>query len=490
MTSLSHPTWNWFSTMPIMPELFMAVVAIGLLMVGVFQKTPSAHRIGVASILACLITIGFVAWTNFPRMTVLNNMVVIDGFARHFKFLILGGFFFALCLSLHDLKDKIFNRFEIPVLMMISTLGMMLMVSSNNLLSLYVSLELQSLALYVLAAVRRDHVSSSEAGLKYFILGALSSGLLLFGISLIYGYAGSIDFDVLSYTFIQNQASLSVGVIFGIAFILAGLAFKISAVPFHMWAPDVYQGAPHFITSFFAIVPKIAAFGLLIRVLAGPFAAVISDWSQIILFISIASMVVGGFAGIAQSDLKRLLAYSSIGNMGYALMGLLSGTPESIGSSILYLTIYMIATAGTFALFLMIYNNDSHESPLSRLSGLSKQHPLMAYAFAILLFSVAGIPPFAGFFGKLFVFQSVVEGGFIITAIIGVLASVISAYYYIRLIKIMFFDDPNGEMTTTYSCHARVFVASLSLFITILFILFPNFLLHHSLMAAQNLFGP
>jgi NADH-quinone oxidoreductase subunit N len=471
-----------------MPELFLVVSAIGLLMLGVFQKTPSAYRIGIAAIIATLFTAGFVAYTNFPRMTVLNNMVVVDGFARHFKFLILGGFFFALCLSLSDLKDKIFNRFEIPVIMMIATAGMMLMVSANNLLSLYVSLELQSLSLYVLAAARRDHISSSEAGLKYFILGALSSGLLLFGMSLIYGYVGSIDFDVLSYTFLQNQGSLSIGVIFGIAFILAGLAFKISAVPFHMWAPDVYQGAPHFITSFFAIVPKIAAFGLFIRLLAGPFAPAIVEWSQIILFLSIASMVVGAFAGIAQNDLKRLLAYSSIGNMGYALMGLLSGTPESLGSTILYLTIYMIATAGTFGLLLMNYKNDTHETPINKLAGLSKQHPLMAYGFAILLFSVAGIPPFAGFFGKLFLFQSVVEGGFIITAVIGVLASVVSAYYYIRLIKIMFFDEPQGEIVVHLS-PARVFVVSLSLFITILFILFPNYLLHHSLIAAQNLFG-
>jgi NADH-quinone oxidoreductase subunit N len=488
MMTLSFPTWNWFSLIPIMPELLMIIAALALLMVGVFQKKPSAYQIGIASIIAVLVTIGCLIGTSFPRVTILNNMVVMDGFARSFKFLILGGLFLSLCLALKDFKEKSFNRFEIPVLMMISSVGMLLMVSSNNLLSLYVSLELQSLVLYVLASVRRDHVSSSEAGLKYFLLGALSSGLLLFGISLIYGYAGSIDFDVLSYTFLQNHMSLSVGVIFGIAFILAGLAFKISAVPFHMWAPDVYQGAPHFVTAFFAIVPKVAAFGLLIRLLMGAFSPVINDWSQIILFLSIASMVVGGFAGIAQSDLKRLFAYSSIGNMGYALMGLLSGTPESIASTILYLTLYMIATAGTFAIFLMIYKNDTHLSPMNRLAGLSKQNPTLAYSFAILLFSIAGIPPFAGFFGKLFVFQSVIEGGFIVTAIVGVIASVISAYYYIRLIKIMFFDEASDTIKID-TCPARVFVLAISLLITIIFIFFPNILLHQAHLAAQNLFG-
>jgi NADH-quinone oxidoreductase subunit N len=487
MMTLSIPSWNWISLLPILPELILILSALGLLMFGVYAKSANAYRTGIIALCAIVVTMGALYWANFPRMTVLNNLIVMDGFARTFKFLILGGLFVSLCLALHDLKDKIFDRFEIPVIMMISAVGMMLMVSSNNLLSLYVSLELQSLALYVLAAVRRDSVSSSEAGLKYFLLGALSSGLLLFGISLIYGYAGSIDFDVLAYTFMANQASIPVGVIFGMAFMLAGLAFKISAVPFHMWTPDVYQGSPSFITAFFAIVPKVAAFGLLIRLLMNPMLPLHIDWSQIIIFLSVASMVLGAFAGIVQSDLKRLLAYSSIGNMGFALLGFLSVDPEGIAATILYLTLYM-ATAGTFAIFLMIYSNDTSSSPIIKLAGLAKSQPAIAYSLAVLLFSVAGIPPFAGFFGKLFIFQSVVTSGHMIIAVVGVLASVVSAYYYIRLIKIMFFDEPTETINVTF-CSARLFVLSLSMIVTISFIVIPNLWMNQALRAAQNLFG-
>lgn len=488
MISLAAPTWNWISLVPLMPELWLIFVAIALLMAGVFFKKANASAIALWALAGIFVALLALLWTNFPRTTVLNNMIVMDGLARAFKFLILGGLFVSLCLALKDFKDKIFNRFEIPVLMLIAGVGMMLMVSSNNLLSLYVALELQSLTLYVLAAVRRESVSSSEAGLKYFLLGALSSGLLLFGISLIYGYAGSLDFDVLSYTFAQNFMALPVGAIFGLAFILAGLAFKISAVPFHMWTPDVYQGSPNFITAFFAIVPKIAAFGLIIRLLYVPFAGAVFDWSQILIFLSIASMLVGAFAGIAQKDLKRLLAYSSIGNVGFALLGLIAGSPEGVASTILYLALYMVGTAGTFAILLSLYKNDSVETPMKQLSGLVKSQPVLAYALAILLFSVAGIPPFAGFFGKLFILQSVVNGGFMFVAIIGVLASVVSAYYYIRLIKIMFFDEPTETLTVAL-CPARVFVLSLSLFITILFIIAPNIMLNQAIFAAQNLFG-
>lgn len=488
MISTAVPTWNFVSLVPLTPELWLIFAAISLLMAGVFFKSANAYRVGLLSIAAVIISILALLWSSFPRITVLNNMVVIDSIARCFKVLILGGLFVSLCLALKDLKEQIFNRFEIPVIMLIAGVGMMLMVSSNNLLSLYVALELQSLALYVLAAVRRDSVSSSEAGLKYFLLGALSSGLLLFGISLIYGYAGTLDFDVLSYTFAQNFMTLPVGALFGLAFILAGLAFKISAVPFHMWTPDVYQGAPNFITAFFAIVPKIAAFGLLIRILYVPFAGAVYDWSQILIFLSVASMVIGAFAGIAQGDLKRLLAYSSIGNVGFALLGLIAASPEGVASTILYLALYMVGTAGTFAILLSLYNNDSSETPMKNVSGLVKSHPALAYSFAILLFSVAGIPPFAGFFGKLFVFQSLINGGFIVVAVIGVLASVVSAYYYIRLIKIMFFDEPVHTITATL-CPSRIFVLSLSLFITILFIVAPNIMLNQAIMAAQNLFG-
>jgi NADH-quinone oxidoreductase subunit N len=363
---------------------------------------------------------------------------------------------------------------------------MLLMVSANNLLSLYVSLELSSLCLYVLAAINRDNLLSTEAGLKYFILGALSSGLLLFGISLVYGYTGTISYAGIS-GFLETVETMPYGVMVGMVFMLAGLAFKISAVPFHMWTPDVYQGAPTPVTALFAIVPKVAAFAMIIRLIIGPFAMLIAESSQIIMFISFASMMLGAFAGLVQNNVKRLLAYSSIANMGYAMLGLLPGVPEAIASTIIYLTIYMVMLAGVFAVLMSIKRSGKAIENIPDFAGLSKTSPFMAYALTGLLFSMSGIPPLAGFFGKLFVFQAAVAGGFVTLAVIGVLTSVVGAYYYLRLIKVMFFDESVGAVEQNNST-SRHLVAVGSVAFILLFTVMPNQLLDHAMAAALSLF--
>jgi len=360
------------------------------------------------------------------------------------------------------------------------------MVSANNMLSLYVGLELQSLALYVLAAFNRNSLRSSEAGIKYFILGALSSGLLLFGISLIYGFTGSIDFDVIQATL--GSGEIAFGVTFGLVFILAGLAFKVSAAPFHMWTPDVYQGAPTSVTAFFAMVPKIAAMALLLRLLFEPFSALEDQWVQVVYFLAVASMVVGAFGAIAQTSLKRLLAYSSIGNMGYVLIGIVAGSEAGVSAVVLYLLIYMVMTAGVFAIVLCMRRNDKQLDKISDLSGLSQHSPALAYCMAILMFSMAGIPPFAGFFGKLAIFGAAVEAEYYVLAVIGVLTSVIGAYYYIRIIKVMFFDEAADPYDAGFPL-ARKVVLTLSIVFVVCFIIKPGLVLDMAQTAASSLFA-
>jgi NADH-quinone oxidoreductase subunit N len=331
------------------------------------------------------------------------------------------------------------QRFELPVLMMISALGMSMMISANNLISLYVGLELQSLALYVTAAFRRDTVKSTEAGLKYFVLGALSSGMLLYGASLIYGYTGTTDFAALAKT-LTGTTQPDVGLIVGLVFLSAGLAFKISAVPFHMWTPDVYEGAPTPITAFFAAAPKMAAVALFTRVLIVPFAPMIHEWQQIIVVISVLSMALGAVAAINQRNIKRLMAYSSIGNVGYALIGLAAGTPVGVSGLLIFMAIYVVTTLGAFGVILAMRKQGNMVEEISDLAGLSRSQPLLAYTFVVFLFSMAGIPPFAGFFGKWFVFNAAIDAHLYVLAVIGVVTSVIAAFYYIRIIKVMCFD--------------------------------------------------
>jgi NADH-quinone oxidoreductase subunit N len=341
-------------------------------------------------------------------------------------------------------------RFEIPLLMLFATLGMLMMISANDLISLYVGLELQSLALYVIAAIRRDTLRSTEAGLKYFVLGALSSGMLLYGASLIYGFTGATGFDAIAAAIQAKSGTLNLGLIIGMVFLCAGLSFKISAVPFHMWTPDVYEGAPTPITAFFASAPKVAAVALFARVLVGAFGHMTDEWRQVIWFISMTSMLLGSFAAIFQTSMKRLMAYSSIGNIGYALVGLAAGSQSGIAGLLIYLAIYVVMTLGTFAVILAMRQRGQMVERIADLAGLSRSHPLMAYSLAIFMFSMAGIPPLGGFFGKFFVFKAAIEAGAMdrsmtVLAVVGVLSSVVSAFYYIRIVKIMFFDEPAGS---------------------------------------------
>ena len=475
-----------FNLIPLLPEIFLSLVAMGLLIVGAFHGNMSTRVICWNSSAALLIASVILLSISWSYDTVLNGLFVMDEFAGFLKLLIIIGLIASLALSVRYIQQEGMERFEYPVLVLLAGIGMMLMVSANNFLSLYMALELQSLSLYVLAAFQRNAVRSSEAGIKYFILGALSSGMLLFGISLIYGFTGSVDFEVIGQT-LSSSDSLAFGIIFGLVFILAGMAFKISAVPFHMWTPDVYQGAPSSVTALFAIVPKIAAMGLLIRLLFEPFMALSEQWVQIIYFIALLSMFVGAFAGIAQEDVKRLLAYSSIGNMGYALIGLVAGTADGAGAVVLYLMIYMIMTAGVFAVVLCMRRQGLSVKKITDLSGLSQHSPGLAYSMAILMFSLSGIPPAAGFFGKLVVFNAAVAQGYYILAVIGILTSVVAAYYYLRIIKVMFFDEPvdkfDGEIP---------FARQVVLFISVIFVVFfavkPSIFIDSSLSAATALF--
>ena len=358
------------------------------------------------------------------------------------KILTLVGSVVTLVMSVGFAKAEKFDKFEFPVLIMLATLGMMLMISANDMIALYLGIELQSLALYVVAAINRDSARSTEAGLKYFVLGALSSGMMLYGISLVYGYTGNTGFDVIAATLTGAERQL--GLVFGLVFVLAGLAFKISAVPFHMWTPDVYEGAPTPVTAFFAAAPKMAAMALLVRVTMGAFEPIASDWQQIIIFVSIASMVLGAFAAIGQRNIKRLMAYSSIGHVGYALVGLAANSEAGVKGVVIYMLIYLAMTLGTFAVILAMRRNDANVEQIDDLAGLSTTNPMMATVMTILMFSLAGIPPLAGFWGKWFVFLPAIEAGLYPLAVIGLVASVVSAFYYLRVIKLMWFDESSG----------------------------------------------
>jgi NADH-quinone oxidoreductase subunit N len=476
-----------FNLLPLLPELFMAITGMGLLLVGVTRGNASAPVITWAANYALAIAMILLLGLNWQQEIVLNGMFKFDQFAGFMKILILSGLIVSLALSGRYLEQERIARFEYPVLVMFAGIGMMLMVSANNMLSLYMSLELQSLSLYVLAAFRRNALRSSEAGIKYFILGALSSGMLLFGISLVYGFTGSIDFEVIRTSLMALQ-DVPPGLVFGLVFILAGLAFKISAVPFHMWTPDVYQGAPTCVTALFAIVPKIAAMGLLLRLLFEPFATLSDQWQQVIWFMAAGSMIVGAFAAIAQENIKRLMAYSSIGNIGYALIGVVVATEGGVGAVILYMLIYLVMTSGVFTVILSMRRDDRALEKISDLRGLSQTRPFLAYAMAILMFSMSGIPPMAGFFGKLVIFQAAMAEHFYVLAVLGVLSSVVAAYYYIRIIKVMFFEDPGDAFDAEMSFSRRAVLLITVLFV-LAFILKPSIIIATTQGAATALFA-
>ncbi|MBN9233663.1 MULTISPECIES: NADH-quinone oxidoreductase subunit NuoN [Phyllobacteriaceae] len=423
------------------PELIIAIGALVLLMVGAYSREASS---GAISGLAVAILIVAGGWMLFVtgEGNAYGGAFVQDAFARFMKLLSLVGSAVTLIMSVRFAKAERFDKFEYPVLILLCTLGMMLMISANGMIALYLGLELQSLAIYVLAAINRDNVRSTEAGLKYFVLGALSSGMLLYGISLVYGYTGNVGFEAIANALSHGGRQL--GLVFGLVFVLAGLAFKISAVPFHMWTPDVYEGAPTPVTAFLAAAPKMAAMALVVRVTMGAFEPIAKDWQQIIVFISIASMALGAFAAIGQTNIKRLMAYSSIGHMGYALVGLAANSEAGVRGVVIYMLIYLVMTLGTFAFILAMRRNDQNVEQISDLAGLSSTNPMMATILTILMFSLAGIPPLAGFWGKWYVFLAAINANLYALAIIGVLASVVGAFYYLRIIKLMWFDEPVG----------------------------------------------
>lgn len=476
-----------FVLTPLLPEIFLTISAMGLLMVGAFQKADTTKIISVFSAIALLLALFVLLQTDVTLGAVMGGMFALDGFSAAVKSFVLIGAVAAICLSTRYLKDENLQRFEYPVLALFATIGMLLMVSSENFLSLYMALELQSLSLYVLAAFRRSGLRSSEAGVKYFTLGALSSGLILFGISLIYGAAGSVAFaDVASFAASQGADAMSLPLVIGMVFVISAIGFKVSAAPFHMWTPDVYQGAPSSVTAFFAIVPKLAAVAVLIKLVMGPFYALAEQWQQVVYALSVASMLVGAFAGLVQKNIKRLIAYSSIGNIGYALMGVVAVSPDGVSATFLYLALYMVMTAGAFAVVLSMRRGDVMLVNVSDYAGLSQTRPYAAYAFAALLFSMSGIPPLAGFFGKLAVFQAAIDAELYYLAVIGVVSSVVAAFYYLRVIKVMFFDAVEDSVNPENSIGRRL-VLFVSLAVVTLFIFMPSSLIEVTENAAQAL---
>lgn len=482
---MNDMVFTWASLSVARPEIFLACAGMLLLVFGACLKGDPTRSIGGLVMIAFAITaymISKMSWT--PRVEFAGQFIV-DPFTAYMKILVLLGLIASLALSLRYMAQEKMSRFEYPVLVLFAGVGMMVMLSANSFLSLYVGLELQSLSLYVLAAIRRNHAKSSEAGLKYFVLGSMASGMLLFGISLIYGYTGAVGFEAIAKTLAVTPAAP--GAVIGLVFVLVGIAFKVSAVPFHMWTPDVYEGAPTSVTALFAMVPKVAAIGLLMRLVYGPFASMMPDWQQILWFMSAASMGLGAFAALSQNNIKRLMAYSSIGNIGFALVGIVAGTASGAGASIIYMSIYMIMTAGTFGLIMMLRRNGVAVEKISDMAGLSRTNPILCYCMAIMMFSMSGIPPLAGFFSKMMVFQAAVAAHFYILSVFGVVTSVVAAYYYLRIIKVMFFDDSIAALDREPGMGKRI-VAAVSVAFVVVFVLSPDTLIKSSRDAANALF--
>ncbi|QCI68624.1 NADH-quinone oxidoreductase subunit NuoN [Phreatobacter stygius] len=469
---------------PVLPELILAIGAMALLMFGVFTGEKSAGSVTVAGIVLLVVAAVAVTWIGgAPRLT-FGGSFILDGFAKFMKVLAFVGAAAALLLSWDYFKREGIDRFEFPVLVLLSATGMGIMISANDLIALYMGLELMSLALYVIASFHRDNERSTEAGLKYFVLGALSSGMLLYGCSLIYGFTGTVSLPGIAAQI--KTGTIGLGLIFGLVFLMAGLAFKISAVPFHMWTPDVYEGAPSPVTAFFAAGPKVAAMALFVRAMIDGFPTAAPQWQQIVVFVSIASMALGSFAAIGQSNIKRLMAYSSIGHMGFALVGLAAGTANGVQGVAIYIAIYMIMTLGTFACIIAMRRKEGSIETIDDLAGLSRTNPFMAAALAALLFSLAGIPPLAGFFAKFYVFAAAIEAKLYTLAVLGVLASVVGCYYYLRVVKLMYFDEPAAPFEPM-ATELKVVLAVSALFV-VLFVVYPAPLVAAAGAAARSLF--
>jgi len=465
--------------LPILPELSIFISAVLLLIVGLFVKNIKLIiNLAIITLIIAIILV-FVQ----PVQSAFNNSLTIDEFSKIAKTLILIGSLASIVMYHSSREDLNINLFEYPILILLATIGMMIMVSANDLIAIFIGLELQSLTLYVLAALNRNHLASSEAGLKYFLLGALSSGLLLFGLSYIYGFTGNTNLNLISTT----VTSGNIGLIIGIVFVCSGIAFKVSAVPFHMWTPDVYEGAPTPVTAFFALAPKVAAIALAVRFLIVGFSDIAFDWQQIIIFLSIASMVFAAFAAIAQKNIKRLMAYSSIGHVGYALIGLACVTSQGISSLVIYLSIYLIMNIGVFSFILSMKNKGEYYENISDLSGLYKTHPYYSVVITILMFSLAGIPPLAGFFGKFYIFIAAIESNLLLLAIVGILASVVGAFYYLRIIKVIYFDESKNSFDG-FSHRSLGLLTHPSAILILIFCLYPLPLIKISNYAASSFF--
>jgi len=468
---------------PVLPEIILACGAMLMLMFGAFAGERSANFVNGVSILILIAAGAAVVWLPGGKTALFGGSFIVDDYARFLKLLALTGSAGSLLLSLNFLTREKLQKFEYGALFLLSTLGMLMLISAGDLLALYLGLELMSLALYVVAASNRDSVKSTEAGLKYFVLGALSSGMLLYGASLIYGFTGTISFAGIAKA---TMGGPSVGLIFGLVFLFAGFCFKISAVPFHMWTPDVYEGSPSPVTAFFASAPKVAGIAIFVRAAVTAFPGIVHEWQQIVVFVAIASMALGSFAAIGQRNLKRLLAYSSIGHMGFALVGLAAGTPEGVQGVLIYISIYVAMTLGSFAVVISMRRDGMMVENINDLAGLSRTHPTMAFFFGLLLFSLAGIPPLAGFFAKYYVFLAAIKAGLFTLAVLGVLASVVGAYYYLLIVKTMYFDEPvKGFEPMPVLLRLVLGVSGLA---NLLFFVYPGPLVGAATAAAKSLF--
>lgn len=471
-----------YDLLPVLPELVLAVGAMALLMVGAWRGTHSTGLITGLAVFLLIVTGALVWWLPLGRQVTFGGSFIVDDFARFLKTLTLIGSGVAIVMSIEFLADQSRRIFEYAILIMLSTVGMMVLISAGDLITLYLGLELMSLALYVIAASHRDNLKSTEAGLKYFVLGALSSGMLLYGASLIYGLTGTVSFAGIA----AAAKAPSTGLAFGLVFLLAGFCFKISAVPFHMWTPDVYEGAPTPVTAFFASAPKVAAIAVFLRATLTAFPGITGQWQQIVVFVAIASMALGSFAAIGQTNIKRLMAYSSIGHMGFALVGLAAGTQQGAQGVLIYIAIYVAMTLGTFAIILAMKRNGQAVETIRDFSGLARTNPMLAFFMAMLLFSLAGVPPLAGFFAKFYVFMAAVQAGLFTLAVVGVLLSVVGAYYYLYIVKVMYFDEPAGAVEPMRG-ELRTVLAVAGLF-NLLFFVYPAPLVSAAAAAAKSLF--
>src|SRR6187399_2812544 len=473
-----------YELLPVLPELVLAVGAMALLMLGAYRGEGTTRLVISLAVVLLVATGALELMLPAGKLTTFGGSFIVDDFARFLKILAIIGSAVTLMLSTEFLSDPSRRIFEYPILVLLSTLGMMVLISAADLIMLYLGLELMSLALYVVAASNRDNAKSTEAGIKYFVLGALSSGMLLYGASLIYGFTGSTLFTDIAAS--VQPSGTNLGLIFGLVFLITGFAFKISAVPFHMWTPDVYEGAPTPVTAFFAAAPKVAGIAIFARATVVAFPGITHEWQQIVVFVSIASMALGSFAAIGQRNIKRLMAYSSIGHMGYALVGLAAGTPEGVQGVLVYMSIYVAMTLGTFAVILSMRRDGKLVENISDLSGLARTHPTMAFFLGVLLFSLAGIPPLAGFFAKFYVFLAAIKAGLFTLAVIGVLTSVVGAYYYLAIVKTMYFDEPaRGFQRMPTLLRLVLGVSGL---VNILFFVYPAPLVSAATVAAKSLF--